>query len=61
VNYIKSANSPEMSDCVNNFADNRNYITKVGKELTPYTGIPMDLKTINISLKYGSYSTSYPA
>jgi len=59
-NDINLSNSPEMSDCVYNFADNWNYITNAGKELTPYTCTSIDLKTLNKSRTYGSYSTNYP-
>jgi hypothetical protein len=59
-NYIKSANSPEMSDCLYNFTDNRNYITKASTKLTTCSGTPIDLKTLKNSRKYGSYSSSYP-
>jgi len=45
---------------VYNFAENRNYIIKTGKELASYTGTPIDLKTLNKSRTYLSYSTSYP-
>jgi len=41
-----------MSDSVYNFAGKRNYITKAGKELTPFAGTPIDLKTLYKSRMY---------
>ena len=41
-----------MSDCVYNFAGKRNYVTKSGKELTPFAVTPIDLKTLYKSRMY---------